>query len=206
MRFPRVLATLLIATAAPWVAAQAAAPAAPAASAPPASPAKKALVAKVLKLQQAGIENLARQITEQPAMQLLQRADIALQRVPAERREQLARDIQADARKYADETVPVVRDRAVALAPQTVGPILESQFTEDELKQIASILESPVNRKFQQLGGEMQRALTEKLVGETRASVEPKLQQFEQAVAKRFEAAAAAAGAAASAAGSAPKR
>ncbi len=205
MRYSRVVASLLVATVAPFAAAQAAAPAAQAASAAPSSPAKKALAAKVLKLQQAGIENLARQITEQPAMQLLQRADMALQRVPAERREQLARDIQGDARKYADETVPIVRERAVALAPQTIGPILEANFSEDELKQIAAILESPVNRKFQQLSGEMQRALAEKLVGETRTSVEPKLQQFEQSLAKRFEAAASAA-AAASGAASGPKR
>ncbi len=193
MRNSRVFIALLLAAAAPVASAQAAS-----AASAPSSPAKKALVSKVLKLQQSGIENLARQLAEQPALQLLQRADIALQRVPAERREQLARDIQADARKYAEEAVTLVRDRAIVLAPQTVGPILEANFSEDELKQIASILESPVNRKFQQLAGDMQRALAEKLIADTRTGVEPKLRQFEQSLNKRFESAGAGASGAAS--------
>ena len=193
MRNSRVFIALLLAAAAPVASAQAAS-----AASAPSSPAKKALVSKVLKLQQSGIENLARQLAEQPALQLLQRADIALQRVPAERREQLARDIQADARKYAEEAVTLVRDRAIVLAPQTVGPILEANFSEDELKQIASILESPVNRKFQQLAGDMQRALAEKLIADTRTGVEPKLRQCEQSLNKRFESAGAGASGAAS--------
>jgi hypothetical protein len=58
--------------------------------------------------------------------------------------------------------------------------MLEERFTEDELKQIIAILESPVNRKFQAMGGDMQRALIEKLVAETRPLIEPKLRALEQ--------------------------
>jgi len=152
---------------------------------------KKALVAKVLQLQQPGIENAARLVAEQPALMLLQQAGLVLQRVPAERREAAAREIQAEARKYADEAVPLLRQTAVKVAPTTIGPILEEKFTVDELRQLIGILESPVNRKFQQLGGDMQRALNEKLVAETRASIEPKLAALQQAVGERLKAAAA---------------
>jgi len=76
--------------------------------------------------------------------------------------------------------------------------LLESRFTEDELKQLVAILESPVNKKFQQMGGDMQRAIGERLVAETRDSVEPKVRALEQSVSKRFEAFAAAASAPAS--------
>jgi uncharacterized protein len=163
--------------------AQNAAPAAPAASS---SAAKKELVAKLLKLQQPGVEAMARQLAEQPARQLLQQADAALQRIPAERREALARDIEADARKYIDEATPIVRDRAVRLAPITIGPILEERFTEDELKQIIAILESPVNRRFQQAGPDMQKAIGERLVAESRAEVEVKVRALDQSVSKRL--------------------
>jgi uncharacterized small protein (DUF1192 family) len=87
--------------------------------------------------------------------------------------------------------VPLLRQTAVKVAPTTIGPILEEKFTVDELKQLIAILESPVNRKFQQLGGDMQRALNEKLVAETRASIEPKLAALQQAVGERLKAAAA---------------
>jgi hypothetical protein len=158
------------------------------------SPAKKELVQKVLTLQQASVEGLARTLVEQPAMQMMQYIGPQIQtRVPAEKREALARDIQADARKYVDEAFPLVRDRALKLAPTTIGPMLEEKFTEDELKTLVAFLESPVSRKYQQLGPEMQRALAEKLVAESKPSIEPKVRALEQTVGKRIDAAVAAA-------------
>jgi len=157
------------------------------AQAPQASPAKKALVAKVLQLQQPTIESIARQLAEQPAQQMMQAAVPALQRLPAERREAVARDIQADARKYAEEATPIVRDRAVGLAPTTIGPILEERLTEAELKEIVAILESPANRKYQAMGPDMQRALIEKLTADTRPVIEPKLRVLEQSMRTRLE-------------------
>jgi len=168
----------------------------------PASAAKKALVARVLKLQQPGVENLARQLAEQPALELLQQAQQALQRIPSDKREQVARDIQADVRKYAEEATPIVRERALKLAPTTIGALLEQKFSEDELKQIAAMLESPAVRKFQGLLGDMQRSLGEKLVAETRASIDPKVRALQQTARERIEAlvaAPAAAGAASNA-------
>ncbi len=158
-----------------------------AASAPaPSSAAKKELVARVLKLQQPGVEAMARQLTEQPALQLMQQANIGLQRMAPERREAVARDIEADVRKYIEEATPIVRDNAVKLAPSTIGPILEEKLTEEELRQVIALLESPVNRKFQMLGPEMQRAIGEKLVASTRGDVEQKVRALEQSVAARL--------------------
>lgn len=147
---------------------------------------KKELVAKILQLQQPGIEAMARQMAEQPAMQLMQQAGPALQRLPAERREAVAKDVEADMRKYAEEAVPLVRDRAVKAAPTTIGPILEERFTEDELRQVVSMLESPTIRKFQGMAGDMQKALMEKVVADTRAEIEPKARAMTASVSKRL--------------------
>ena len=177
--------TLLVVAIAMAGSAQAQAPAQTPAQAP-ASPAKKALVARVLKLQQSDIETTARLLVEQPAMQLGQQASQALQGVPAERREALAQDIQADLRKYVEETGPIVRDRAIKLAPSTLGVVLEERLSEDELRQIANLLESPAVKKFQSLFPDMQRSLSEKLVSETRAEVEPKLRALQASVGQRL--------------------
>ena len=56
-----------------------------------------------------------------------------------------------------------MRDRALKLAPSTIGAVLEEKFSEDELKQLVAWLESPVNKKYQQLGAEMQNAFAQKL-------------------------------------------
>jgi hypothetical protein len=158
------------------------------ASAPAAatSATKKALVARVLELQQPGVEAMARQMAEQPAVQIMQQVRPLVQRLPAERRETVARDIEADLRKYVEEATPIVRDRAVKLAPGTIGPLLEERFTEDELKQVVAMLESPVNRKFQQMAPDMQRAIGGKLIAETRGEIEAKVRALDQSVARRL--------------------
>lgn len=159
--------------------------AAPAAA--PASPAKKELVARILKLQQPGVEALARGLVEQPAAEMLNRAGPALaQRVAPDKQEAVAKDIQADARKFVDDTYPAVRDRAMQLAPSTIGPLLEARFSEDELKQVAQILESQAFHRYQELGGEMQKALADKLIADTRSSVEPKVRALEASIGKRL--------------------
>lgn len=154
---------------------------------PSSSPAKKELVARILKIQQPAIDKMARGLVEQPLMPLLDRAEGALQqRVPADKREAVAKDIQADVRKFSDETTALVRDRAVKLAPTTAGPLLEEKFTEDELKQLVSMLESPLLARFQAAGGDVQRVLAEKVVADTRGQVEQRFRALEDTIAKRL--------------------
>lgn len=151
------------------------------------SPAKKELVARILKVQQPGIEATARSLVEQPALELMDNAASALPaRVAKDKQEAVAKEIQADVRKYIDEAFPVVRDRAVKLAPTTIGALLEEKFSEDELKQVVAIIESPVFVRFQRMGDEMQKTLSEKVVADTRATIEPKVRTLEQTVAKRL--------------------
>lgn len=147
------------------------------------SPAKKELVQKLLALQQPGIEMAARGVVERPAAQMMQEAGRMLQtQFPPEKREAIGKTIEADAKKYVEEALPPVRERAIKLAPSTLGVTLEEKFTEDELKQLLAWYESPVNKKFQQVSGEMQSNFMQKLVAEARPLVEPKLQALEQKV------------------------
>jgi hypothetical protein len=148
---------------------------------------KKELVTKVLQLQQPAIEQAAQSLAEQPAAQMMQQAGMALQtRVPPEKREAVAKEIQSEVKKYLDQAVPLVRERAVKLAPTTIGALLEEKFTEAELKQLIGIIESPVNRKFLQMGNEMQKSLLDKLVAETQGTVEPKVRALELAIGKQL--------------------
>jgi hypothetical protein len=150
------------------------------------TPGKKEVVAKVVQLLQPVVEGMAVQLVQQPALQVQQGAGVALQRIPAERREALARDIEADLRKYAEEIVPIARSRATKLAPSTIGPLLDERFTEEELRQLVALLESPVNRKFQQVFPDIQRALAEKFVADMRPEIEPRARALDQSVGKRL--------------------
>lgn len=151
------------------------------------SPAKKELIERVLELQRPQLEAIGRAIAEQPAQRMMQQAGpILQQRIPAEKREVVAREIEADVRKYIEESVPLVSSQAVKLAPSTVGVVLDERMDEAELRQLIAALESPAFRKFQQVSGEGQRALTPKLVNEARVLLEPKARAMDNAVAKRL--------------------
>ena len=139
------------------------------------SPAKKELVQKILLLQQSEIEQVARNIVERPAAQMMQEAGLAMQRqVPPDKREAMGKAIEAEVKKYVDEAYPLVRERAIRLAPSTLGAALEEKFSEDELKQLLAWIESPVNKKFQQLGP-ARNAFVQKVLSESIAAVDPKV-------------------------------
>lgn len=151
------------------------------------TPAKKELVTKILQAQQGGIEQLARQLVEQPGVQLLQRAGAVVQaRVPADQRQAVANELQGDVRQYVASTLPGVRERAMALAPTTIGPLLEEKMSEAELREVLRIFESPAWGKFQALAPDMQKALGERLVADVKPQVEGGLRALDQAMAKRL--------------------
>ena len=151
------------------------------------SPAKNELVVKILQLQRPAIEGLATMLANQPAQQMMQGANVALQsRIAPEKRQEIAKEIEADLKKYANEVVPIARERAVKLAPGTIGALLEEKFTEDELRELIKIMESPVNKKFGQLNGELQKSLAEKLVADARPVIDPKVKALEATIAKRL--------------------
>ena len=151
------------------------------------SAAKNELVVKILQLQRPAIEGIATLLAQQPAQQIMQGAGVALQsRIAPDKREAVAKEIQADLKKYVDDVVPLLRERAVKLAPTTIGTLLEEKFTEDELRQLIAIMESPVNKKFSQMNGELQKSLGEKLVADTRSIVEPKVKALDATIGKRL--------------------
>jgi hypothetical protein len=150
----------------------------------PVSPAKKALIDKVLQLQQPAVEQFSRNLLQQPAMRMMQEAGLALQRqVPPEKRQEVGRQVEAEVKKFLDESVPLVRERAIKIAPGVIGPVLEEKFSEDELKQVIGWLESPVIKKYQTaLGPEVQSAFVQKLAADSAPVIDPKLQALDARV------------------------
>ena len=156
------------------------------ATAPAVAQSKKELVDRIVLLQQPGVEAMARSMGEQPAAQLVMQARQIIQNVPADKRDAAVKNIDAELKKYGDDVVPLLRDRAVKIAPTIIGPELDKNFNEAELNQLIDWLESPVIKRFQDLTPNIQRSLSERLVNETRAQVEPKLTALEAAMAKQL--------------------
>ncbi len=141
---------------------------------------KKELVQKILQIQQTEIEGVARNLVERPAAQMMQEAGLALQRqVAPDKREAMGKAIEAEVKKYVDEAYPLVRERALRIAPSTIGAALEEKMTEDELKQLLAWLESPVNKKYQQIGPDARNTFIQKLLADARPVVDPKVQALD---------------------------
>jgi uncharacterized protein len=148
----------------------------------PTSAAKKELVQRLLKLQQADIEGFARSVVERPAAQMMREAGFHLQQqqqISQEKREAAAKAIEAEVKKYVDEAYPIVRDRAVKLAPSTIGVVFETRMTEEELKLLIGWLESPTAKKYQSLAVELRNNFSQKLVGDMPAVLDPRLQALD---------------------------
>lgn len=188
MTFTRFGAAIVLATVASLAGAQGAA-----------TPAKKELVAKVLKLQQGAIEGIGNQIAMQTTQQLMGGTAATLERMPADKREAVSKELQAELRKFYDDIAPTLRAAALKLAPETMGTAMEERFSEDELKAVIAWLESPASKKLQQASAELPPLLVQKIVAETRGSIEPKIQALQVSVGKKLGLSAPAAAASAAA-------
>lgn len=146
---------------------------------------KKELVQKILASQQTALDDMARSVAESPARQLAGVArQILAQGVPEDKRDATAKQVDAEIKKYIEGATPIVRTSATKLSQSVVGPMMEDKFTEDELKQLVTMLESPVLKKYQSSLPDMSNALLEKVVADARPQVTPKLQAAEGSIRK----------------------
>jgi hypothetical protein len=157
-------------------------------SAPAVPPQKQALVQRVLA--RMPMENVALQMLQAPVAESLRQARALLQgRVAQEKQDAVLKEITADANKFLEDEAPAVRASARAVVDSTIAPMLAQRFTDDELKQLAAILESPVKAKFESLVPEIQKTLGENVAKASQAQVNPKLAELQNKIGLRLRAA-----------------
>lgn len=159
----------------------------PAKAAP--SPAKLELAMRVAKL--AHSEAIAQAMLYRPITDAMQQANAVLQgRVAVDRQTAALKDINEDAKKFLDENRPLVEKSAEKLIPSTVVPLLAERFTEDELRQIIAMLESPLKKKFEALIPEMEKSLGQKVASDVGPTIDPKLTELKKRIGVRLRTAA----------------
>lgn len=152
------------------------------------SPAKEKLIQRVLQLWQ--VELIADVMLQEPVNQAVSQASAMLQgRAVVDKRDAAMREISTDAKKFLDDNKPFVRNSAQKHIPSTVVPMLAENFSEEELRQLVAMLESPIKKKFEDLVPEMKKALGEKLATDTRPTIDPKLEDLRQRISVKLRAA-----------------
>lgn len=151
-------------------------------------PAKQELVNRVLQLWHP--ESIGESMLQAPVGDAVQQARAVLQgRVSPDKRDAAMKEIVADARKFMDDNKPLAQASAQKLVGSTVAPMLAERFSEDELRQIITILESPVKKKFESMVPELQKKLGESVASDTRAVIDPRLQELQQRIGMRLRSA-----------------
>ncbi|NEX64052.1 DUF2059 domain-containing protein [Noviherbaspirillum galbum] len=146
---------------------------------------KQDLVNRVMELWR--MDAVGQAMLQEPVAEAVQQARAVLQgRAPADRRDAAMRDIAEDAKRFLQETTPIVTKSTEKLGPATLSPLLAERFSEDELRQIIAILESPVKTKFEALVPEMRKSLGEKVAADTREAIDPKLKDLTQRIGVRL--------------------
>lgn len=149
---------------------------------------KKDLIQRLQVITQPEIDVMAQQIATQPASQLIGMSQqILANQVPADKREAAAKQIEAALKKYADEAVPLVKAAANKASPGIYSALLDEKFTEAELRQLVTFLESPVRKKWQLAVPELQNELVRSVIDSAKDQVDPKLNAAQQTITKVLE-------------------
>ena len=185
-----IAAALTVAGAAAHAQAKAAAPAAAPANLPAPDAEKQKAIDRILAVFHP--ENGVLQAVQRQGVDAMQQSNIALHtaHVPKERADKTLKEIGVDVQKYIDTTMPI----AVAIAKKNtnpaVGPILAQNFTADELRQIAALLESPLKARFEKLVPQMEDAVGHKVQADISPQVNANVKTMTEAVSTKLQIAA----------------
>jgi len=146
---------------------------------------KQQLIQRLLELWH--VEAVGVTMLREPVDNALRQARAALQaRTTPEKRDEALKDIEGYAKELLEKLMPQVVGKAKELTKTTVVPILSEKMTEEELRQMIAILESPAKTKFEALIPEMQRALGKKLGEEQGKEIKPQMEELQQRIGKRM--------------------
>ena len=122
----------------------------------------------------------------------MQQSSIALQtaHVPQERKDKTMKDIGTDVQKYIDITMPVAIASAKKFTGPSVAPILAQNFSNDELRQLIALLESPIKDRFEKLVPQMENAVGQKVQSDIAPQVNKNIQAMTEAVGTKLRVAA----------------
>lgn len=160
-----------------------------AAQTPQVPPEKQALVQRVLarmSMDSVGLAMLQKPIADQvlQARTLMQGRGVA-----PDRQEAAIKDINAEASKVFEEQAALVRASTRQVMESSVAPLLAQRFSDEELKQLAAILESPVLAKFEAVTPEIKKTVGENVAKANQAQVNARLTELQAKIGLRVRAA-----------------
>ena len=141
---------------------------------------------KAVALQQGPeLERLVSQLAESSSQDKVQSWSVKLRSdVPKDKVEQTALSLNAELKKYNDDVTKIISAKVNKTSADSLIPAYMARFSLDELKQLVAFFESPAVKKYQAAAPELGSIFVNQLIMETRADVNVRAKQFDDAAAK----------------------
>ena len=141
---------------------------------------------KAVALQQGPeLERLVNQLADSASQDVVQSWGVKLRNdVPKDKMDQTAQSLNGELKKYYDDVSKIISSKVNKASADSLIPVYMSRFSLDELKQLVAFFESPAVKKYQAAAPELGNVFVNQLIMETRADVNARAKQFDDAAAK----------------------
>ena len=141
---------------------------------------------KAVALQQGPeLERLVNQLAESSSQDIVQSWGVKLRAdVPKDKVEQTAQSLNTELNKYNDDVSKIISSKVNKASADSLVPAYMARFSLDELKQLVTFFESPLVKKYQAAAPELGSIFINQLIMETRADVNVRAKQFDDAAGK----------------------
>ncbi|MEO8249210.1 MAG: DUF2059 domain-containing protein [Burkholderiales bacterium] len=147
--------------------------------------AKKELASKLVTQQTADLDQLSAQLTNNAVTPMLAKWAPRLQTEVSEaRRKEVADKLNEELNKLREDTYAIIKGKIGKASSEALTPLYLDKFSEDELKQLTVIFDSPVFKKLQAAAPELQNALIQKVVEASRSEVQARTAAFDASATK----------------------
>ena len=141
---------------------------------------------KAVALQQGPeLERLVSQLAESSSQSIVQSWGVKLRSdVPKDKIEQTTQSLNGELKQYNDDVTKIISNKVNKAGVESLIPVYMARFSLDELKQLVAFFESPAVKKYQAVAPELGNIFVNQLVMETRADVNARAKQFDDAAGK----------------------
>ncbi len=147
--------------------------------------AKRALALRVVALQQGPeMDRLLSQLARAAAAPMLAPWEQRVNALAPAKQEAAAKAIDSELQIFGDAAMKALRNQMGNVGADKLVPAYMERFSEEELRQLAALLEAPVFKKYQSASPELGNVLVRGLADATRADVQALVTEFDAAATK----------------------
>ena len=141
---------------------------------------KRALAVRAISAQEGPeMQRMFGQLVGSAQQPLIERWNDRILQLPASKQEAAIKALDAELKKFGDETMRIVTAEAAKVKNNTLITAYVEKFSEDELKQLVTMMEAPVFKKYQSVAPELGGVYVKAIVDGTRERVVQRSQAFD---------------------------